>query len=283
MDQVRVTAYLTQNRHLLFSNSKYKYKEVETLLLSTPVDAFYLNTNFRSTGLALVLSFFLGALGVDRFFVGDYIYAVVKLMVTLLSAFLSPVSFILWFIDLFIIKKRCRTFNCKRLIKNAMTVYDPRAYTPPTVPINNTVPINKTVPLNDDQQGDFVFLSYAHRDRDKVMPLFAELQRQNVKIWYDEGIRAGSEWEEEIIDNLGRCSGFLFFVSENSLNSSNCRDELHQARNQDKKFINILIEDIDLTKKDYRWFDFRYSRYQQIPAYTMSAEDVVKKVVGGLR
>ncbi len=125
----------------------------------------------------------------------------------------------------------------------------------------------------------FVFLSYAHKNSDCVLPMFQSLQAAGVPIWYDAGIHAGSEWEEEIIKNLSRSSAFIFFVSEASLASQNCRDELYQARKKNKKFINILIEDIDFSKPEYEWFDFRYARYQQIPAYAMSEQEVIDKIL----
>ncbi len=128
----------------------------------------------------------------------------------------------------------------------------------------------------------FVFLSYSHRDRELLLPLFDALRDAGIPIWYDDGIRAGSEWETEIIENLERASAFLFFVSENSLNSINCRDELMQARDLGKPFINVLIEDIDLSKPEHKWFRFRYSRYQQVHAYSMSVDAVIEKLRIGL-
>lgn len=113
------------------------------------------------------------------------------------------------------------------------------------------------------------------------MPFFAALQQAHINIWFDEGIRAGYEWECEIIENLSRASGFLFFVSEKSLKSVNCRDELYQARQRGKRFINVLVEDIDFSNLEYEWFDFRYARYQQIPAYAMSTQEIVDKVYAG--
>ncbi len=135
------------------------------------------------------------------------------------------------------------------------------------------------IPVSDEPD---VFLSYSHRDKERLLPLFAELQRSGLKIWFDYGIRAGAEWEEEIIQQLAKSKSFLFFVSESSLLSSNCRDELYQARKKNKKFINVLLDNVDLTKPEFEWFDFRYSRYQQIPAYSMTTEETVSRIHNGL-
>ncbi len=128
----------------------------------------------------------------------------------------------------------------------------------------------------------YIFLSYAHVDAKKVFPYFAALQQAGMDIWFDDAIRAGAEWEREIIQYLSAANGFLFFVTEASLKSRNCRDELFSARDKGKVFINILMEDIDLSNPEYEWFKFRFSRYQQIPAYAMSMEEVISKIQRGL-
>ncbi len=128
----------------------------------------------------------------------------------------------------------------------------------------------------------YTFLSYAHVDGQRVFPYFAALQQAGRNIWFDDGIRAGAEWEIEIIRFLTGADSFIFFVTEASLRSQNCRDELISARAQGKTFINILLDNIDLSNPEYSWFQFRFSRYQQIPAYAMSMEEVIFKILQGL-
>lgn len=119
--------------------------------------------------------------------------------------------------------------------------------------------------------GEYIFVSYAHKDRDIVYPFIATLQKK-YNVWFDEGIRYGKEWEDEIAYKLKNCSGFVFIITENSLNSQNCKDELYHARNLHKNFLNIL------TKKDIvlpDWFSFRYGRYQMCNYYEFSSPDDV--------
>jgi hypothetical protein len=104
----------------------------------------------------------------------------------------------------------------------------------------------------------YIFVSYAHKDNDLVLPFIEELQKK-FNVWYDAGIRYGQEWEEEILEKLNGCFLFLFFVTENSLNSENCSDEIYKAREEKKNFINIVFDSkIKLSEK----FMFRYGRYQ---------------------
>ena len=124
----------------------------------------------------------------------------------------------------------------------------------------------------------YVFISYSHKDSHLVFPIIEELQKK-YNVWFDEGIRFGIEWEDEIAEKLLGCSLFLFFVSGNSLSSTNCSDEIHFARNEGKNFINIIIEkDIKFSKA----FELRYMRYQQlnVPAYSSVSEavaDLIRK------
>lgn len=104
----------------------------------------------------------------------------------------------------------------------------------------------------------YIFISYAHKDKELISPFISALG-EKYAVWFDEGIRYGREWEEEIAAKLNDCSIFIYVITENSLNSENCKDELYHARKKSKNFLNILFsEDIVLPE----WFEFRYGRYQ---------------------
>ena len=108
----------------------------------------------------------------------------------------------------------------------------------------------------------YIFISYSHRDSAKVLPFIAELQKK-YNVWFDEGIGFGKEWEDEIADKLLGCELFIFMVSKNSLASSNCKDEIHMAREKGKKFINAFIEETEMPDS----FLLRYARYQTCSLY----------------
>ncbi|MBP5312109.1 MAG: toll/interleukin-1 receptor domain-containing protein, partial [Clostridia bacterium] len=78
------------------------------------------------------------------------------------------------------------------------------------------------------------------------------------------------EWEEEIADKLLGCSVLLFLVSERSLESTNCKDELHLARAEGKKFVNVLVENISDMPS---WFKLRYMRYQDCRLFNYDSYD----------
>ena len=48
----------------------------------------------------------------------------------------------------------------------------------------------------------YIFVSYAHKDSEAVLPIIAALQDRGFRIWYDAGIEAGTEWPEYIAEQL---------------------------------------------------------------------------------
>ena len=43
----------------------------------------------------------------------------------------------------------------------------------------------------------YIFISYAHRDKDRVLPVLRSLSERGYRIWFDEGIDPGTEWAEQ--------------------------------------------------------------------------------------
>lgn len=89
----------------------------------------------------------------------------------------------------------------------------------------------------------YIFISYAHKDSASVIPIIRDLQEQGYRIWFDEGIEAGTEWSNNIAAHLKDCSAFLFFASANSAKSENCLDEIAFAKAHQKPSLMIFLED----------------------------------------
>ena len=93
----------------------------------------------------------------------------------------------------------------------------------------------------------YIFISYAHKDAAKVMPIIEGLADKGFRIWYDAGIEAGSEWPEYIAEHLEGCSAFIAFISEAAIASKNCRREINFAIDLDKEPLAIYLEEVKLT------------------------------------
>ena len=48
----------------------------------------------------------------------------------------------------------------------------------------------------------FIFISYSHRDSVQAMEIIARLMENGFRVWYDEGIDPGSEWDENIAEHI---------------------------------------------------------------------------------
>jgi len=106
----------------------------------------------------------------------------------------------------------------------------------------------------------FIFVSYSHKNRVAALSFIERLQKDRYRVWYDDGIHPGTEWDEYIARYVSDCSMFLALLTEEYLQSSNCRDELSYARNKDKTRVLVYLEDIELPPG----MELRVSRIQNI-------------------
>lgn len=89
----------------------------------------------------------------------------------------------------------------------------------------------------------YIFVSYAHKDSDTVLPLIDALQKGGYNVWFDNGIQAGSEWPVYIEERLTDCSMMLVFISEAAVASRNCRNEVNLALKLNKDFLVVHLEE----------------------------------------
>ncbi len=93
----------------------------------------------------------------------------------------------------------------------------------------------------------YAFVSYSHKDSTVVLPIAGELNSRGLRIWFDDGIEAGSEWPEYLAEHLANASVVLAFISKNFNDSKYCRREIHFATKLNKPIICIYIDDAKLS------------------------------------
>lgn len=110
----------------------------------------------------------------------------------------------------------------------------------------------------------YIFISYSHRDITEATEIITQLQSAGYRVWFDEGIDPGTEWDEFIAEHIKSCAYFVSLVSQNYLASSNCKDELNYARDLDKPRLLIFLQDVQLADG----MKMRLNRLQNIHKYT---------------
>ena len=122
----------------------------------------------------------------------------------------------------------------------------------------------------------YIFVSYAHKDKDIVFPEIARYQYMKYNVWYDEGISPGNEWKEDIAEHLTNSDLFIIFLTENTVKSKNCRKEFYCALNNNKNIIPFYLEDFDELPIDSDWKE-DLSEIQGILMTTLDEEEYVFK------
>ena len=124
---------------------------------------------------------------------------------------------------------------------------------------------------------DFIFISYSHKNSNAVMEIIERLQKDGYRIWYDEGIDPGTEWDDYIAEKIEKSGYLIAFISNEYLESENCRDELNYARDLDKNRLLVYLTDVRLTGG----MAMRLNRLQAIHKYAYpSLDDFMNKLEG---
>ena len=124
-------------------------------------------------------------------------------------------------------------------------------------------------------EGDkpYIFVSYSHTDSKVVKEVLQMLINQGYRIWFDEGIRAGSSWTENLMNHIKNASHFIFFLSRHSINSKYCLKELRFADRRNKIIIPICIENVNVSDE----IDFLLGEVQMLFKNNLEKEEFMEK------
>ncbi len=94
----------------------------------------------------------------------------------------------------------------------------------------------------------YIFISYAHKDSEKVIPIVNAMIDNGYRVWYDSGIEAGTEWPEYIEDHLMNSEVVVVFMTPAAIESRNCRNEINFALELKKEILVVYLEETTLIK-----------------------------------
>jgi len=131
--------------------------------------------------------------------------------------------------------------------------------------------LNERPPPAYQGDGAYVYTCYSHDDARIVMEEIAWLTQRGINVWYDEGIPAGSQWSAELAARIRGSAAFLYFVSDNSIVSNHCINEVNFVSDLDKPILAVHIRETELpdglklmlgAKQTIRRYDSSASRYR---------------------
>ena len=128
-----------------------------------------------------------------------------------------------------------------------------------------------------DGELPYIFISYSHKD-EQVLSYIHSVQRELYRIWFDHGNKAGQDWAKTIANKLEKSNCILLFVSKNSIESINIKNEIIFAQSINKLIIPIFIEDFELSSE----YKMLLSSYHQVKIAGLDFKDSVKKIVENL-
>ena len=121
----------------------------------------------------------------------------------------------------------------------------------------------------------YIFISYAHDDKDIVFPEIKRFNEAGFHVWYDEGISPGNEWTDEIADALERCCVFVVMITPVSAPRKNVLNEINFALDENKSFLAIHLEKTELKGG----LKLRIGSTQAILKYNMTEEEYEYKYI----
>lgn len=88
---------------------------------------------------------------------------------------------------------------------------------------------------------NYYFVSYSHKDYKEVLKDILRLEEMGINIWYDNEMHIGENWREiaQMYISKFQCVGIIFYLTENSITSPACNEEVEYVLTHNKSFLSI--------------------------------------------
>ena len=92
-----------------------------------------------------------------------------------------------------------------------------------------------------------IFISYSHKDRDTCNKIDSFLAKHDgFDVWFDRGLTPGEVFRKQIVEVIRESGYFIILLSEASVQSDWCIDEVEYAKRLHKKILPIWLENLEL-------------------------------------
>ena len=124
-----------------------------------------------------------------------------------------------------------------------------------------------------------VFISYAAKDRERVLGLVKRLRDAGVTVWIDQaGIDVSTMWSQEIVNAIRDCKVMLLSISPHSTESENVVKELALASERKKPIIPVYLEPADIPGT----MEYQLAGIQRVEYFTESEDAAFRAMVRSL-
>src|SRR3974390_2286254 len=86
-----------------------------------------------------------------------------------------------------------------------------------------------------------LFVSHSSQDKAAIGNLLTALRAADQQVWLDEELGGGEAWWRTILEEIRGCEVFIFALSNNSLASKLCRDEMRYAEALQRPILPVQI------------------------------------------
>ena len=124
----------------------------------------------------------------------------------------------------------------------------------------------------------YIFISYAHKDSDTVLPILEALSEAGYRIWYDAGIGKGTHWGDYIANHIDNCAVFIPFISKAFCESKYCQREMFRASEKDVDALPIYLENVNLSEVS-SGNDMWIGPLQKMFLYDMSRDTFIRELL----
>jgi hypothetical protein len=97
-------------------------------------------------------------------------------------------------------------------------------------------------PTPFDGTDDFFFVSYKREEFHRIVLTLAQATEMGHRVWWDEGIPGGDEWEHRLDERIKACRGVLVFLSEQAVTSEHVRSEVQAAHRLRKPIVPVRLD-----------------------------------------
>ena len=105
----------------------------------------------------------------------------------------------------------------------------------------------------DGNAKPYIFISYSHRDRERVFPVLDAMRERGYRFWYDADIQAGRQWTDELAASIAKCAVFVPFASDSYGASEYCMQEIRYAKSKKAMVSPAFLTDTSALSDNLRY------------------------------